>query len=285
MSDLVKRSGELSALLEKMKPAIASALPKHISAERIARIALTAIRSNPKLAECTPQSFLGSLLQASQLGLEVNTPLGQAYLIPYKTTCTLVIGYQGMMDLARRSGLVTAIYGYPVYEGDEFEHELGLEPKLRHKPCDEPGPLTHVYAVARLKGGEPIFTVLTRDKIETYRRRSMAANSGPWVTDYDAMALKTGVRRLFTWIPKSAEMALASRLDDSDDTERNMSQRDVFSPEVLNVLAEAPDEPAQAPVPAGTPEGKRIKLGAKKEAAPAPAANEHTSAEDDGRIT
>jgi recombination protein RecT len=266
MSDLVKRSGgsEIVDLIEKMKPGIAQALPKHISAERIARIALTAVRSNPMLAKCTPQSFLGSLLQASQLGLEVNTPLGQAYLIPYKDVCTLVVGYQGMLDLSRRSGMVKAIYAYPVFQGDTFNYELGLEPKLQHKPCEEPGDLTHVYAVARLTDGEPIFTVLTRKDVERYRNRSRAKDSGPWVTDFVAMALKTAIRRLFRWLPKSAEQALAVAIDEAG--ERNEPQLDSFAPEVVGLLSEIPSEPAPSPVPAGTPEGKRISLkGPKKQ--------------------
>lgn len=291
MSDLVKRSGELTSLLEKMKPAIAQALPKHVSAERIARIALTAVRSNPKLAECTPQSFLGSLLQASQLGLEVNTPLGQAYLIPYKDICTLVVGYQGMLDLARRSGMVKAIYAHAVREADEFDYELGLEPKLSHKPAEgDRGDLTHVYAVARLTGGEPIFTVLTRAEVERFRARSRAKDSGPWVTDYEAMALKTAIRRIFKWLPKSAEMSMAAAVDEADDMTRQ--QAEAFSPEVALALGAAADEQAApSPAPEGTPDGRRIKLGAKKgddkPSDPPPAQQKAAppNPEDDGRIT
>lgn len=262
MSDLAKRSGDLVSLLEKMKPAIAQALPKHISAERIARIALTAVRSNPALAKCSPQSFLGSLLQASQLGLEVNTPLGHAYLIPYGEVATLVIGYQGMLDLSRRSGMVKAIYAHPVFEGDTFEYELGLEPKLVHKPGAKRGQLTHVYAVARLTDGEPIFTVLDRADVERYRARSRASKSGPWVTDFDAMAMKTAVRRLFRWLPKSAEQASAAALDEA--SEHDQSQAEYYTPEVVGILETIPDEPAPMPIPAGTPEGRRIKLGGKQ---------------------
>lgn len=282
MTDLVKRSGELTALLEKMKPAIAQALPKHVSPERIARIALTAIRSNPKLAECSPQSFLGALLQASQLGLEVNTPLGQAYLIPYGAVCTLVVGYQGMMDLARRSGNVKAIYAHVVHEGDDFDYEYGLEPKLYHKPSEDPGPLTHVYAVARLTDGEPVFTVLTRDEIEKARSRSRASSNGPWVTDYEPMARKTAVRRLFTWLPKSAEMARASTVDAADDSARNAPQAESFSPEIVNILGEATSgEPAPSPAPPGAQEGRRFSLNGKKAQSEPPPAEQQREPGDD----
>lgn len=296
MSNQDDRSGKLANLLAQMKPQLTAALPKHCSSERIARIALTAIRANYKLGQCTPASFLGSLLQASQLGLEVNTPLGQAYLIPYKDVCTLVVGYQGMLDLARRSGHVRAIYAMPVYQGDEFDYEYGLDPKLHHKPCDRPGPLTHVYAVARLTNGEPIFTVLRRDEVEKYRQRSRAANDGPWVTDYDAMAMKTAIRRIFKWLPKSAEMARAVSVDES--LERETTQTDHFSPEVQTALSALPDDTATVettgqaapqaigqpapPVLQNAPDGRRVKLPGKGgKAAPAndPALGEYGNVE------
>jgi recombination protein RecT len=261
----------LVVLLKKMAPAMASALPRHMNADRMSRVALTALRTTPALASCTPASFLGSILQASQLGLEVNTPLGQAYLIPYGTTCQLIIGYQGMLDLARRSGLVSAIYAFAVYDGDEFRYELGLTPTVRHVPADvshDAKSLTHVYAVAKLKDGEPIFTVLTRAEVERFRSRSMAKNSGPWVTDYEAMALKTSVRRLFRWLPKSAEMAMSVALDESP--EHGQSQL-AIDQEVVALLQEHGVDTSESTVventtesPAPAPpeqDGRRIKLG------------------------
>jgi recombination protein RecT len=274
MSDSIVKSTDpngLGALLKKMAPAMASALPRHMNADRMSRVALTALRTTPELALCTPASFLGSILQASQLGLEVNTPLGQAYLIPYKTTCQLIIGYQGMLDLARRSGLVSAIYAFAVYDGDEFRYELGLTPTVRHVPADvshDAKALTHVYAVAKLKDGEPIFTVLTRAEVERFRSRSMAKNSGPWVTDYEAMALKTSVRRLFRWLPKSAEMAMSVALDESP--EHGQSQL-AIDQEVVALLQEHGVDTSESTVventtesPAPAPpeqDGRRIKLG------------------------
>jgi recombination protein RecT len=245
------RQPTLADLLAKMRPQIALALPKHVSPDRVMRIALTALKSTRGLADCTSQSFLGSLLQASVLGLEINTPLGHAYLIPFHerksntTLAQLVIGYQGMLDLARRSGMVKSIYARAVYAGDNFDFEYGLEPRLLHKPgewTDGKRELTHVYAVARLTDGEPTFTVLTVREVEWYRERSKARDVGPWVTDYDAMAMKTAVRRLYTWLPKSAEQAQAVALDDAN--ERETEQREQFSPEVLAVLDTLPQEPS-----------------------------------------
>ena len=271
-TDKIQRTdqADLATLLKRMGPAMAAALPKHVNPDRMSRIALTALRSVPKLADCTPASFLGSILQASQLGLEVNTPLAQAYLIPYGGVCQLIVGYQGLMDLARRSGSISAIYAFAVFQGDDFHYELGLNPTVRHIPADvphDPKALTHVYAVAKLRDGEPIFTVLTRAEVERYRSRSMAKNSGPWVTDYEAMALKTSVRRLFKWLPKSAEMATAVAVDEAVETER--SQLSAVDSDVVALLQESGIDTSEAtqveiesPAPAAPEQdGKRIKLG------------------------
>lgn len=230
---------DIAAMLARMAPAIRQALPRHLDPDRIGRIALTALRRNAQLAACDPASFLGSVLSAAQLGLEVNTPLGHAYLIPFKGECTLVVGYQGMLELARRSGEIRAIYAHAVREGDSFSWQLGLEPRLEHRPSADPRrhdlEITHVYAVARLKDGEPIFTVLSRAEVESYRSRSRARSSGPWVTDYEAMALKTAVRRLYRWLPRSAEMARADVLAQAEDA--SVSQAEALSPEVAHALS------------------------------------------------
>ena len=119
---------------------IAKALPTVMTPERFTRIALSAVGNTPKLAVCTPQSFLGAMMNAAQLGLEPNTPLGQAYLIPYEnrkkgiTECQFQIGYKGLLDLAYRSGEVSMVDAQVVYENDKFDYELGLNPILKHKP-------------------------------------------------------------------------------------------------------------------------------------------------------
>lgn len=234
---------DLASLLQSMTPEIARALPKHVNPDRMSRIALTALRTTPKLAQCTPESFLGCIVQAAQLGLEVNTPLGHAYLLPFedrrnnRILCQLIIGYQGMIDLTRRSGMVKAVYAFPVYKGDDFSWELGLNPTIHHKPHTgerKDADLTHVYAVAKLDGGEPVFTVLTRSEVEKYRARSRASNNGPWKTDYEAMALKTAIRRLFRWLPKSAEMARAAAIDEAPEMGR--PQLAAASEEVIGLL-------------------------------------------------
>lgn len=262
-----RQEPELVRLLAKMGPAIQQALPAHINADRMSRIALTALRTTPKLVECSSGSFLGSILQSAQLGLEVNTPLGHAYLIPFEnrragtTDCQLIIGYQGMLDLARRSGEVSTIYGHCVYEGDIFEHELGTSPRIHHVPQHESEELTHVYAVAKLKGSdEPIFTVLTRSEVEKYRARSRAKNFGPWRDDYDAMALKTAVRRLFRWLPKSSEMARAAAVEQAPEV--GQAQSSGWDPAISEALTsggvDMPNEPSDPDPPVELVEGEQI---------------------------
>lgn len=232
-----EQEGTLVSLVEKIGPQLAKALPRHLDSVRLQRIAITALRQKPKLMQCTPASFIGSLMSAAQLGLEPNTPLGQAYLIPFKRECTLIIGYQGMLELARRSGQVRGIFAHVVREGDHFHWELGLNPDIKHVPSNVPGrhkqKITHVYAVAHIKDGEPIFVVLTNEEIEARRARSKAADDGPWVTDYEAMCLKTGVRALWRWLPKSAEMSRAAALDDP---EPGTQQSDDWDPDVKEAL-------------------------------------------------
>ena len=213
---------------------IAAALPKHMNADRMARVATTCIRTTPKLLECTPESLFGAIIQCAQLGLEPSNGLGHAYLLPFdknekqgnewvkvRTDVQLIIGYRGMIDLARRSGQIISIEAHPVYVGDTFDCSLGLDSKLNHVPDwdnpnrDDPSKLTFVYAVAKLKGGGVQFQVMSKRGVDAIRERSKSKKSGPWVTDYEAMALKTVTRRLFKWLPVSIEMQTAVGLDEA----------------------------------------------------------------------
>ena len=225
-----KKDDGLRALVNTMLPEIKRALPKHCNPEKMARIFTTALRTTRNLADCTPTSFLACLMTASQLGLEPNTPMGYCYLIPRRSKgggyeCSLMLGYQGMLRLARQSGLIASIYAFAVREGDDFSYELGLSPTLRHVPSNDSDrsdkQITHTYAVCRMKdGSDPVFCVLSLAEIEKRRSRSASANSGrvsPWDTDYEAMALKSAVRALYTWIPKSTEFEMLSRALEMDE--------------------------------------------------------------------
>jgi len=206
-----------------MQAQIKAALPRHMTPERLARIVTTEIRKVPKLAECSPVSFFGAVIQCAQLGLEPGNALGHAYLLPYGKDVQLIIGYRGMIDLARRSGQIVSIDARAVYEGDKFECTLGLDPHIDHVP-DWNNPnrtkaekLQFVYAVAKLKDGGIQFDVMSRAEVEAIRSRSKAGNGGPWKTDYTAMALKSVVRRLFKFLPVSIEMQTAVGLDERAD--------------------------------------------------------------------
>lgn len=207
----------LNGWLALYKKQISKALPSVITPERFIRMAMTAANSNPALHECDPMSFLGAALTAAQLGLEPNTPLGQAYLIPYKnnnkgiTECQFQIGYKGLLDLANRSGVLRNVSAQVVYENDEFEFEYGLEPKLKHKPAMyDRGVAIWVYATYHLTNGGYNFEVMSIDDVREFAKsKSKAYNRGPWQTDFEAMAKKTVLKRVLKYAPMKSETASA----------------------------------------------------------------------------
>lgn len=205
-------------MLEKNKGQLQAALPKHVTAERMIRVVVTSLRKTPALMRCQTVSLISCIYQASQLGLEVDNGLGHAYLVPFGQECTLIIGYRGMVDLARRSGQVSTIKATLVRDGDHFEWEEGLDPKLSHKPkADNEGPVTHVYAVCKLRDGSAQFEVMTLKQVQGIRDKAKSGRSGPWVTHFEEMAKKTVIRRLFKMMPVSIEIARAVSLDEAGD--------------------------------------------------------------------
>lgn len=211
-----KPTEKMADLIRSMTPELARALPRHMTGDRMSRIVLTAVRINPRLAECTQASFIGCVLSCAVLGLEPNTPLGLAYLIPRKNNkaggrleCTLQIGYTGMVDLAGRAG--TNVSAQVAKKGDDFRYQLGTKPEIWHIPSEaadrEEQLITHAYSVAVMPDGRSNFTVLSLPQIEKRRARSPAANEGPWITDFEAMCMKTAVRAHFKWMPKQTEKA------------------------------------------------------------------------------
>lgn len=217
----VQKAGE--TIFDKVrvrKDRYTATLNKLISPELFVQTALTTISKTPGLAACTDDSILGSLMISAQLSLAPGGPLGHAYLVPFKRQCTFIIGYKGKIALAMRSGEIASVKATPVYEGDEFRWSLGLREDLVHEPTstvrDDPAKLTHVYAIARFRDRDidPVFVVLTRAEVDTYRERSKAKNDGPWVTDYVPMSLKTAVHRLGTWLPMAIDLARSSGVDE-----------------------------------------------------------------------
>jgi recombination protein RecT len=206
---------EAQQLLAKMQGEIQRALPKHLSGDRFARIALTQIRSNPQLLNAlgTPDgraSLLGALMQAAQLGLEPGV-MGGCYLIPYGNQVQFQLGYRGMIDLARRSGHVKTIYAMDVREGDEFSLTFGVDGGLRHAPClkGDRGAVMGYYAFAELEGGAYQYTYMTHDEVDRIRKTYSKGKSGPWQTEFDEMAKKTVIKRLFKMLPVSIEIPQA----------------------------------------------------------------------------
>ena len=227
----------VQGFFEHNKAALTAVLPQHIKADRLMKIALGALRQTPKLAECSVESLFGATIWCAQLGLEPNTPMGQAYLIPFKKKGVMevqcIVGFRGMIDLARRSGQIVSIAAHEVCANDEFEFSYGLDEKLSHKPSlSNRGPVIAYYAVAKLVGGGYAFEVMSVEQIEAIRDRDgsnawkdeweggrptgkRTKASSPW-WDYPVeMGRKTVIRRLFKYLPVSIELSDAVQADDS----------------------------------------------------------------------
>ena len=256
----VAKKNDFPAMLEKFKGEIARALPKHLSPDRMARIALTAFRQTPKLAECDPRSVFAAVIQSSQLGLEVGL-MGEAYLVPYKTTCQLIPGYQGLMKLARNTGQITDIYAHAVRANDTFDIVLGLGQTLTHEPLkhggfpaseDERGDIVGFYAVAVFKDGSRTFQAMSRGQVDSIRDGSSGYQSAkrfkkdsPWDTHYEQMGLKTVIRRLCKYLPKSPELATVMAMDEAAD--KGQPQNININDAIEGTWTPAPDDEPPPP--------------------------------------
>ena len=207
---------QIKDYIKSYEKEIAKALPSVISAERFARIATTAVTQNPNLAACTPQSFIGAMLTAASLGLEVNSPLGHAYLIPYGQNCQFQLGYRGMIELAYRSGDIKSIEAHVVYANDEFDFEFGLDPKLKHKPAKKDrGDAVWVYAVYHTKDDGYGFEVMSVEDINRHRAKYSKAKNSPWDTEWESMAKKTVLKRVLKFAPLKTEFMRAVASDET----------------------------------------------------------------------
>ena len=208
---------------ERFKNELASALPKFLDTDHFVRSAITEVRLNPALSECSVPSVLGYFMQAAATGLEPASVLGQCYPVPFNNKKTgqrevqFLISYKGMLSIARRSGEIASVIAEAVHEKDEFVLEYGMEPKLIHKPFidGDPGAFRGAYCIVRFKGEgvEPVIKYMPKSEIDKHRARSKASSYGPWVTDYEAMALKTVFRSVFKWLPISIEQIQATTTD------------------------------------------------------------------------
>lgn len=227
--------------LKAMGPAITEALPKSkgMDAERLSRMTLTTLKTNPKLLECSIESLLGAVLQSAQLGLEPNL-LGSCYFVPYKGTVSFQIGYKGLIDLVTRKGEVTNIVAHEVCAGDEFHYEYGRNETLKHIPApnSKRGEIEYVYAYANMKNGGFAFHVMHISEIEKirdgYSQSYKYDKSGSiWGKHFTEMALKTCIKRLIKYLPISVETQMAVS---NDETVRKDITSDVVSVDDVEII-------------------------------------------------
>ncbi len=243
-----KTPSSIQDYIEVMAPAIKAALPSVMTPERFSRITLSALSANPKLKECTPQSFLGAMMTAAQLGLEPNTPLGQAYLIPFRNhgrmECQFQLGYKGLIDLAYRSGEVSIIQAHTVYENDDFTYELGIDPKLKHIPAkSNRGKPVAYYAMFKTKDDGYGFQVMSVEDVTKHAQKfSKSYGNGPWQTNFDEMAKKTVLKKALKYAPLKSDFA------------RGISQDGTIKSEIDKDMADIPDVTEYVEVDEGTGE-------------------------------
>lgn len=210
------RMTEFRDLLFRYKDRFAPLLPKMMSVEQLLQLGLVAMGRDSKLLACTPQSVLRGLMVAARYGLDPTGIGGEAWLLPYKNQAQLIVGYKGLLALARRSGLVMGIEAHVVHQNDTFAFEYGVEPRVSHTPVlsGDPGPMIGVYAIVRLKGDEvPMIEWMTKAEIDRIRSRSRASD-GPWSTDYEQMSRKSVLRRILNYVPSSTDMKQVMEIED-----------------------------------------------------------------------
>ena len=252
MSEIItKEQAERNVLAalndKKVQAQLGAALPGvGIKPETFVRWCVTALRKQPALLKTNRNSLLGAMVQAAQLGLDPSGATGQAYLVPFGAECTFIVGYRGYINLAYRSGQIASIDAKVVYANDAFSYAYGLHPKLEHVPCDgDRGDLRAAYAVARIKGGETVFVVLTAGDIERIKASSASARSksSPWASHPASMWQKSAIRQLSKLLPLSTE-AMAALGRDEDDDERGI-------PPIISIddftITDAEPVPAAAP--------------------------------------
>ena len=249
--------------VQRMSKEIERALPSVISPERFTRMTLTAISNNPQLAECTPKSFLSAVMASAQLGLEPNTALGQAYILPRRNKGTLEaefqLGYRGLLDLAWRSGELVSIIAEEVREGDVFEFEYGLEPKLRHIPARENrGNPIYYYACFKNKAGGSGFHVMSVEEMREFAKKyskAYGSSYSPWNTNFSAMSRKTVLKQVLKFAPLRTELMKElsndgtiknSLAEDMSDVPNEMEYVEVEVEEAPQTDESAPEKPSEA---------------------------------------
>lgn len=215
-------------------PAIKKSTPRYVGDPgRLIRIAYNTIVYDDKLRQCTQASLVGGVMEALKLGLTLGGPMQEAWLIPFKDNrsnslkATFIIGYQGYRNIIDRGRTVLAMYPRVVHVNDVFSYKLGDDPRIYHDPpfalIKGEKDVRAAYCVATLRGNVKEREVMEKAEIDQHRARSRAKDSGPWVTDYPAMALKTTIRKMAKYLPKSSEL-LARALDLDERADRGVDQ-------------------------------------------------------------
>lgn len=228
----------LSDFMDKYKGQIALALPKHITADRMVRLAMTSFSQNKDLQKCDMQSIFASVVIAAQLGLEIGVG-GQGYLLPYGGKATFIPGWQGLVDLVSRAGRATVWTG-AVYEGDNFEWALGDNPFVKHQPegdADDWKKITHVYAIGRVNGSQyPVIEVWTMNRVIRHLKKYNKVGGSHYALTKDGQnmemyARKVALLQVLKYMPKSVEVQRAFDVAQASESGKNFT----FDGEVVEI--------------------------------------------------
>lgn len=208
--------------VDLMKGQFQMILPSHMTLERFSRNLITAVMEVPALLECDRKSLWQEAMTAANLGLPVGSALQCAFILPFWDNkrgvrlAKLIPGYRGYIFLAQNSGEIDDVAAYEVCENDHFRYELGLHPRLEHRPVDgvpgapPRGKITHAYCIVRNKGsGFPHIEVMSKAEIDANKARSRAKDDGPWKTDEAMMCRKTVIRRASRYMPLAVQKLAA----------------------------------------------------------------------------
>lgn len=236
-----------------------------ITPERVVTVAFTTIAGKEKLLECSARSLVKVIVEGSLLGLSFDPHLKQAYIVPFAGEATLIIGYMGLVKLARQGGILSYVDAHCVYEKDAFDFALGLEPYLTHKPPAQGprGKMTGVYAVGILTDGTKVFRYLSAEDVEFYRLKSPARDKSdsPWNSDIQSMWRKTAIRRLIGYMPMDEKTSRAVYNDELAET----GHPQLLAPEVFSADFDMPTEPKVSKT-----EERKAQMQAEKADKPAP---------------